>query len=409
VGLFGGGDPLVWVSNSFSLDGVGIASTFVTDPALINGLDFRSIPTEIQNQLVAGNGDVSVIDPDYKMPAIWKWNLAIERYMDLGPLGEDWHFTAEAIWSRNKNAADWQELRRTQIGTAVDGSPIYDQPGGFDLMLTNTDGGKSDVYAFSFDKAWDNGFSVFGSYAYTNAEIANEGTSSTAQSNYNFAAHLDRNNRTVGTSPFETKHQVKLGATFKKAFWDDNFTTISVFYTGRSGNPYSLTLDEYLQFGGDGSIDSGDGHLLYVPAAGDSAIFNGTVGSQTESVLFTDAAAQAQFEELVANFGLGEGTVDLQGERARWQNDLDLRIAQEVGVGNFGKIELWMDMQNVLNFVNSSWGEVFESEFAQQALVDMTVLPTGQFLYDGGQTSPFLTASDVDSVWTVQFGVRYKF
>ncbi len=414
VGLFGGGDPLVWVSNSFSLDGVGIASTFVTDPDLINGLDFRSIPTEIQNQLVAGNGDVSVIDPDYKMPAIWKWNLAVEHYADLGPLGEDWHFTAEAIWSRNKNAVDWKELRRTQVGTAVDGSPIYSSESGFDLVLTNTDGGKSDVYAFSVDKAWDNGFSMFASYTYTDAEIANEGTSSTAQSNFNFAAHLDRNNRAVGTSPFEVRHNIKAGVTYSEALWDDNYTTISLFYVGRSGRPYSLTLDEFIQFGGSNAIDSGDGHLLYVPASGDSAIFNGQVDAsgnpvQSESVLFSDAAAQAQFEELVANFGLSEGTVGQQSERAPWQNDLDLRIAQEVGIGDFGKVELWLDMQNVLNFINNGWGEVYESNFSQQALVDMNVFGSGQFLYDGGQTSPFLTFRDTDSVWTVQLGVRYKF
>jgi len=151
VGKFGGGDPLVWVSNSYSLDGVTIASQFETDPALINGLDFKSVPTAIQDQLTAGNGDVSVIDPDYKIPSIWKMNLAVERYFDLGALGEDWHFTAEAIWSRNKNPADWKELRRSVIATAADGSPIYDQPSGFDLMLTNSTGGSSNVYAFSFD------------------------------------------------------------------------------------------------------------------------------------------------------------------------------------------------------------------------------------------------------------------
>lgn len=416
VGLFGGGDPLVWVSNSYSLDGVGIASTFVTDPALINGLDFRSIPQAIQDQLVAGNGDVSVIDPDYKMPAIWKWNLAVERYADLGFLGDDWHFTAEAIWSRNKNPVDWKELRRTQIATAADGSPIYDTPSGFDLMLTNSTGGSSNVYAFSFDKSWDNGISVWGSYTYTDANIANEGTSSTAQSNYNFAAHLDRNNRVVGTSPFEVRHKVKLGATLRKDFWEDNFTTVSVYYNGKSGTPYSIAFDEFLQFGGNSSIDSGDGHLVYVPAAGDSAVFNGQTNMdgtpvQTESVLFADAATQAAFQQLVANFGLEEGkSVDLQGERGPWINDLDLRVSQEVPVGNFGKVELWLDMQNVLNFINNGWGEVYESNFAQQAMVDALVNgTTGQFLYTNVEEAPFLTFRDIDSVWTVQFGVRYKF
>ncbi|SDE23838.1 TonB-dependent receptor [Kordiimonas lacus] len=410
VGKFGGGDPLVWVSNSYSLDGVTIDSEFTTDPAIINGLDFRSIPQVIQDALEPGNGNTSVIDPDYKVPSIWKMNLAVERYFDLGSLGEDWHFTAEAIWSRNKNPVDWKELRRSVIGTAIDGSPIYDQPGGFDLMLTNNTGGGSNVYAFSFDKSWDNGFSVFGSYTYTDAFIANEGTSSTAQSNFNFAAHLDRNNRAVGTSVFERPHQIKLGATMRKDFWEDNFTTVSLFYTGRSGRPYSITLDEFMQFGGDRSIDSGDGHLLYVPLEGEAAIA-GSAGADSAKVVFADADVQADFNALVQNFGLKRGqSVDLQGERAPWTNDLDLRVSQEVPVGKYGKIELWLDMQNVLNFVNSGWGEVYESNFAQQAMVDANVdAASGQFTYTNVEAAPFLTFRDVDSVWTVQFGVKYKF
>ena len=409
-GRFGGGDPLVWVSNSFSLDGVTIASAFVTDQAIIGNPDFTSIPSEVSSSLTPGDGNVSVIDPDYKIPSVWKGNLAIERYFDFGPLGEDWHWTVEAIWSRAQDAVDWKELRRTQIGTAVDGSPIYSGEGGYDIMLTNGEGGGSDIYAISFDKAWDNGFSMFGSYTYTDSETANEGTSSTAQSNFNFAAHLDRNNRTVGTSPFEVRHAIKLGMTYRKAFWDDNFTTFSVYYSGKSGRPYSITLDEFLAFGGNSSIDSGDGHLLYVPAEGEYAIDDGS-GTQTAGVLFASADVQSAFFDLVETYDLEQGkSVDLQGERGPWQNDLDIRISQEVAVGGFGKIELWMDMDNVLNFIDSGWGEVYESNFAQQALVDVNVnSATGQFTYTDVQSSPFLTFRDTDSVWTVQFGVKYKF
>jgi len=410
VGIFGGGDPLVWVSNAFSNDGVTLDSTFVTDPALINGLDFRSIPQEIQDQLEAGNGNVNSIDPDYKIPSILKWNLAVERFVDLGPVGEDWRFTAEAIWARNNNAADWQELRRTVAGTAADGSPIYSSESGYDINLTNAEGGKSDVYAFSFDKAWASGFSVFGSYTYTNAEIANEGTSSTATSNFNFAAHLDRNNRQVGTSVFERPHQIKLGATMRKEFWDDNVTTVSLFYTGKSGRPYSITFNEFLAFGGNSSVDSGDGHLVYVPLESEAAVA-GSAGADSALVVFEDAGVQADFNELVSQFGLERGaSVPLQSERGPWVDDLDLRISQEIKVGGFGKFELWLDMQNVLNFMDSDWGRVEESNFAQQALIDVDVDgATGQFTYTGVDTEPFLTFRDTDSVWTVQLGVKYKF
>ena len=410
AGLFSGGDPLVWVSNAFSLDGVTISSFFTSDDSLIANPDFTNVPQFAKDALAPGSGDVALIDPNFKLPSIWKFNLAIERYVDLGVMGDDWHFTAEAIWARNQNAADFKELTRTQVATAVDGSPIYGSDDDYVIALTNSDGGKSDVYAFSFDKSWDNGLSAFGSYTFTNSEIANEGTSSTASSNFNFSAHLDRNNRQVGTSPFEIRHAVKLGLTYRKDFWGDNTTTIGAFYSGRSGRPYSITLDEFMQFGGDRSIDSGDGHLLYVPDTADTAIA-GEAGAATASVIFASADVEADFNQLVQDFGLERGkSVDLQSERGPWVNDLDLRFSQEVPVGKYGKVEFTLDLENALNFLDSDWGRVVESNFAQQALVDTRVnSSTGQFTYTNVDAAPFLTFRDTDSVWKVQLGVKYKF
>ncbi|WP_417450683.1 TonB-dependent receptor [Kordiimonas sp.] len=411
VGRFGGGDPLVWVSNAYSLDGVTILTYDTDDQDVIGNPDFTQVPQAALDGLggAAAGGDVAAIDPDFEIPSTWKFNLAVDRYFDLGALGNDWHVTLEAIWARTQNAADWKELRREQIGTASDGSAIYNQPSGYDILLTNGEEAKQDIYAISFDKSWDNGLSLFGSYSYMDAEVANEGTSSTASSNYNYAAHLDRSDRQRGTSVFEVKHQVKLGATYKKAFWDDNFTTIGVFYNGRSGKPFSITMDEYMQFGGNRSVESGDGHLLYVPAAGEAAIA-GTAAAATAKVVFADAGVRDDFNALVETYGLKRGqSVDLQSERGPWINDLDLRIAQEVGVG-FGKVELFMNMENVLNFVNNGWGKAYDSEFGQQALVDTLInADTGQIGYTGVDSSPFFRFQDTSSVWVLQIGAKYKF
>ncbi len=409
-GRFAGGDPLVWVSNAYSLDGVTTLTYFSNDAALIANPDFSQVPQFALDGL-GGNpdgGDVAAIDPDFKIPGVWKFNLGIDRYFDLGALGDDWHVTLEALWARSQNAADWKELRREVINTAADGSPIYSATQGYDILLTNGAEAKSETYAVSFDKSWDNGVSIFGSYAFNDSEVANEGTSSTASSNYNFAAHLDRNNRLRGTSVFETRHQVKLGLTYQKAFWGDNFTTVGLYYQGRSGKPFSIAMDEFLQFGGSSSIDSGDGHLIYVPAAGEAALVGGANAAGAK-VLFEDADARTAFNQLVDTYDLERGkSVGLQSERGPWINDLDLRIAQEVGVG-FGKVELFMNMENVLNFLNSAWGEAYDSQFGQQAMVDADVdAATGQITY-GSVSDPFFRFQDTSSVWVLQIGAKYKF
>ena len=424
AGIFGGGDPNVWISNAFSLDGVTI-STYQSrrgrsseDPSVLDSPDFRNIPQVAQDALAAGNGDVAVTDPDFKVPSVWKFNLAAERYFDFGPLGNDWRIKAEAIWTRIRYAADWKELRRVQIGTAVDGSPIYAPfQNGYDILLTNSTAGGSDVYAVSFDKSWDNGLSIAGSYTYTDSESVNEGTSSTASSNFNFAAHLDRNDRQVGRSPFETRHAIKFSATYRKDFWDDNTTLVSLYYSGRSGRPYSLTLDEFLQFGGSTSIDTGDGHLLYVPELADSAVaqYDGDGNlTSTESVLFEDQQDLDTFNQLVSNLDLARGqSVEKQGERGPWLNELDMRISQEVPVGKFGKIELSLDMENLLNFIDSDWGRYDRVRFPQITAADVEVLDDGRFIYsDVFSADPIQNAVSFQptrSVWRIQFGVKYKF
>lgn len=398
VGLFGGGNPNVWVSNAFSNDGQNISRfTNGDDASLLLNFDPRNVPQIAQDGLVAGNGNVNATDPNFKLPSSWKLNLAVEHFADLGPLGDDWHFTAEAIWSRVNNGANWTELRRTQIGTAADGSPIYDNPGGFDLLLTNTTEGKEDTYVFAFNKSWEN-VSIFGSYAYQDAATVNEGTSSTATSNYNFAAHLDRNDRILGISPFEVAHSIKLGLTYKKAFWDENVTTISLFYNGRSGRPYSLTFDEFLQFGGNSSIDSGDGHLLYIPEIGDSR------------VTFETPQDEADFNALVDELGLERGgNLTAQSERAPWTTKMDLRFSQEIPFV-YGKFEVFAAFENFLNLIDSDMGRNVRARFAQIPVVDVDVLGNGDFVYSNIENPvDQLTLQAEQSVWKIQLGAKYKF
>ncbi|MFZ5608481.1 MAG: TonB-dependent receptor [Pseudomonadota bacterium] len=407
AGLFGGGDPNVWISNSFTVDGVTLADFSLTrsgNPALVSAiLDNVSgfdIPLAAQNQLIAGNGSVAATDPNFKIPSAWKLNLGLDHNFDLGVLGDDWLVTIEAIWSRANNEADWKELRRTQIGTAPDGSPIYDKPGGFDLLLTNTSKGKSDTYAVSVQKAWDFGLTTSASYTYQDAEVVNPGTSSRAQSNYNFAEQTDRNNRTLGTSPFQIRHNVKLTATYKKAFIDDNFTTISLFYSGRSGRPYSLTLDNSsreLPFGGTSDTDGGDSHLFYVPL-------------QNDPNVILSGITQADLDDFINRFGLEQyrgQNVPKGSFRSPWVNRLDMRLAQEIPF-MFGKFELFFDMENLLNFIDSDWGRVEEANFPQITVVNVSINNANKFVYSRLR-DPRLTLRNAESVWKAQLGIKYKF
>ncbi|HEU4517552.1 MAG TPA: TonB-dependent receptor, partial [Steroidobacteraceae bacterium] len=166
-GLFGGGTPNVWISNSFSNDGVTTVRTdvnptafpFPINPDLADalvGVDGFNIPQEVLdfNAAQRGDGPVNSIDPDFEVPSQYRWNLGVTHALPW-----DIELTADVIYSRVNNEVLWQDIRLQQVGTAPDGRPIYGpRPDGRssssiqDLMLTNTDQGEGTIFTIDASK-----------------------------------------------------------------------------------------------------------------------------------------------------------------------------------------------------------------------------------------------------------------
>src|SRR5262249_54140780 len=128
VGLFGGGNPNVWLSNSFSNTGVATSIVTITrtntNPALVAVLDNvtgRAIPQIVQQQLVAGNGDVNAIDPNFKIPSTWKFDLGADHTFDLGFLGNNYVTTFDLIYGQVKDGVYWYNARLVKTGVTPDG------------------------------------------------------------------------------------------------------------------------------------------------------------------------------------------------------------------------------------------------------------------------------------------------
>ena len=146
AGLFGGGEPLIMLSNSYQGNGItrnivcGFCS-FVTafDPVvmaqLAAGLPSPTIAIEL---LQSSNGvnpdsDVEAISPDFETLSTWKYSLGAEYIADFSRigLGDDWTLSADLILSDVKDGFNVREGRRTMTGTAPDGRNIYNfTPGG---------------------------------------------------------------------------------------------------------------------------------------------------------------------------------------------------------------------------------------------------------------------------------------
>ncbi|MDA0993318.1 MAG: TonB-dependent receptor [Proteobacteria bacterium] len=441
IGLFSGGNPGVWISNSYSNDGVTIVvpddagavnaacAGVSSSPAALSNVDARNVAQAVQDCMFSGAGDVELTDPGFDIPASWKYNLAVEHEFDFGPLGDGWNVTAEAVLSDVSQAVEWIDLARTQINTAPDGRPIYDRPPVYDVMLTNTDKGSANTFSLSLDKAWDTRAGLFGMtlhYTRMDAEDVNPGQSSTVSSNYGRPATFDRNNRQLSTSDFEIKDRINGTLDWSKDLFGDNVTRASLFFEYRSGKPYSYTMREgsgdSSVWGGDTTFSRRDSQLMYVPTLGDAGvIFNNTPGA-----LVNDPVVEADFNAFITAAGLdgARGTILARNFRETSSaTRFNLRLQQEVGLFDMPgvgetKLHLFLDVENIGNLLNDDWGRVEQVSFPfnYTAVDEVSLNANGQYVYGSGSTgSTFDDATDPSSffgrqsVYKIQLGAKFQF
>ncbi|WP_375206318.1 TonB-dependent receptor [Hyphococcus sp.] len=432
VGRFSGGDPTVWLSNSFSNTGLSVGSAFSNDPMVLAGFDGVNLPAELLADntaaALAGTGAVNLVDPQYEMSSIWRFTLGAKQYADLSGigLGEDWLFGADVLYTIQENPNIWKNLDMGVIGTAPDGRPIYNSQFGYGnggaLMLTNSDATpKTLVLSGYFNKSWDVGrfhSTIYAGYAYTDAEDVNPATSSTAASNFENVAAIDYNNPIVSRSNYGVKHNFTARWDVGYEFFRDLETRLSIFGQLNSGKYFSYTFDTN---GGSDAIagganlfgDSDDSErrsLIYVPTG------------MNDPLVDFSALSQQQVDDLLAYLdesGLSEyagGIAPRNGFKSDWWGKIDLRFEQQLpGLRDGDKLRLILDIDNFTNLLNDEWGVYREVTFGGSG--HNAAIIESQLSADGSQfefTDVNLSAADQDiitnvSTWRINFGVRYDF
>ncbi|MBX3702357.1 MAG: TonB-dependent receptor [Steroidobacteraceae bacterium] len=471
-GLFGGGTPNVWVSNSFSNDGVTVVATNVaaasppitscagnpTQPvcALLNvdGFDLPQFYLDAHS-LLRGDGPVNALDPSFEIPSQYRWNLGVKHTLPW-----DIEMSADVIISRVKDEVLWQDIRLVQTGTAPDGRPIYTRrslgctttpcppdtrgAGIQDLLLTNTSQGEGTVFTIDAAKTWRTRagrFDAYLAYGYQDIKDVNPGTSSTASSNWDNVAVSDPNNPGLSTSNYEIEHQFKGAFGWRKAFFGDYETSIALVGERRSGRPFSYTFG-----GGTPQAVWGDPrqaarqrHLFYVPASPTDVIYEGpcsagevgvVAGCTAAGVFTANNAAAATLRDGMEAYIVNQGLEKFRGRitprngfTSPWLSVLDLRLKQELPVWGRMRGALTLDVENLANLINSDWGQLRQVSFPYVTpVVDVNRISTtgcaaGQsscYVYRArsGQTGPVApsnTLAALPSVWKIQFGIRLEF
>ncbi|MEM9840372.1 MAG: TonB-dependent receptor [Pseudomonadota bacterium] len=429
-GLFSGGNPQVWVSNSFQGLAGNVRGTF-------NNVDPNVVPQALQDDL-ANNLDINsfvpidVISPDFEIPSDWKMSLRLEQTFDMDftkfglpfGLGDNYQLTAQFIRTETNNGFLWRNLAQTELaetqptGVAPDGRPIYAD---LDVLgisnvteLTNFDEGVSNVFTIGLSKRFANGFSFDASYAHQDIEAVTPGTSSRGISNWRAIVDSDRNFPGPGTSNFQVEHAFKLFFDFERKIFGDLTSKVTLFGDIQSGDTFSYTFnvdDENALFGraGDGE-DPFDNDLLYVPTFAN--------GQFTDpSVVFASGFPLGEFARFVGERGMSAGIQPRGGDEGPWNQRWDLHFEQELPFANFGmnrfegnRLKFVLDIQNIANMLDDDWG-VFKRapSFAADNTVRADLVSAADVAMNGVDGATALEGDLARTTCTTQNACLYRF
>ncbi|MEP2651997.1 MAG: TonB-dependent receptor [Paraglaciecola sp.] len=425
LGRFSGGAPSVWISNSYSNDGVisdsvddfGSGNTYLV-PTTPDAATGQYIPQEVLNALAteAPDGSVNALSDDFDIPTTWKLSLGVAHELESG-----WLLSADYLFNKLDNATYWYDQRCEEpVGTSPDGRGVYDCSEGPEaIAVGSVDEGYSTLIAVSASQEWDTdygSFDMFTSYTFADVKDIGYGTSSTATSNYSDFAAFDRQSPTAGTSSFQTEHLFKMRANWSKELIEGYETKVSLFAERRTGQPYSYTFNEnnacVLDIGGGRcsreSRNDDAGHLLYVPSGIDDPLFAATSFGG-------DAASQQEFIDYINNSELAQYAGSIaprNGDNSSWTTILDVRIQQELpGFMPEHNLKVFLDIENFGNLLNSDWGRIERTRYEYERDVVSASIVDGQYEYFDLNSDSSIKNLEVlsQSVWQVQFGIKYEF
>jgi len=267
AGLFGGGAPLIILSNAYAGDGIsrtfacGVGCGLFTQEAIDATMaalpDPQAAFDNLQQFYAPGDspgGDptagTDAISPNYDILSTWKYSIGADYLADLSGIGmgDEWLFSADVIFSEVDNGYDIDEERRSVIGTAPDGRPIYDTPGfgfGYDYVVKNTSKGSGTVFTLSAAKTWDtrNGLlDLTLGYARQDVDELRSYNRYIAYETHVFDTGTDHNNPVVAPSRYEVKDRVTATFGWQKELFGDNLTSVGLVFAGRSGRHYSYVF-----------------------------------------------------------------------------------------------------------------------------------------------------------------------
>jgi hypothetical protein len=458
IGLFTGRIPLVWPGGAYNNTGVNIGGIGLNQAAInaLPSFTFRAdpfkqyLPQDVGQTFRPPSGQIDLIDPNFRLPKVLKTSLGFDK-----ELGNRWSLQIDLLYQKNINEVDYKNVfgfkglqniygQTTYLSTSTAYNRI-DMNGtlaGFQnpyaegiFLITNAKKDKGFSYNLSvaIDKAFAKGWAFNTAYSYGDSYSIFDGTSSQNNSNWRFMeTSTGRSDLQLSRSDFAQLHRIATYVSKKFSYLNDNLaTTVTMFYNGQSGTPYSYTYTRSLLYDRNGnSAESND--LIYVPT--DLADWQRVAVPFTASgVTYSVTDQWAALDKYIENdkyLRTRRGQfAERNGAVLPFSHVVDARIQQDfiLKTGKIAnKLSVIFDVFNFTNLLNRKWGRIYRTPGVDQ----FTLLTVENTNYSptlvNGQLKPNIsyrnitnrTAADVldlqagaynSTRWRGQLTIRYSF
>lgn len=440
TGLFSGNLPLVFFTNmptnggmvqyqaqinaanaakkGFTMD--EFAGGLVTDSngkatiaALYNKLASLGYPTTISPEDGTVPSAIAGVDPDFKMPQVWKTSLAVD-YSFPTPFPSS--LTVEGIFNKTINGVSISDWSIPNVGgfarfNGVDNRPIY--PSGYRtatsaFVLENTSRGYGWSTNITLNAQPTDYISVMAAYTHNVAKDVTGMPGSNAESAFTYVPTVEGPNHIkLHNSQYNTPDRLVASLTTH----DKSGNHYSFIYEGwRGGANYSYMMVN------DINADGYNYDVVYVPTDEEVA---------SNQFRFVSPDDQKRFMDFVHNDSYLKNR---QGKYAEaysvyspWVHRIDFSYKHDFVV-NAGKdthkMQLSLDIKNLMNLFNNSWGVAkylnpqigTEARILKYEGVDadgVATFSTPSAIH--GETQTFTPSYSLGQTWYASIGIKYIF
>jgi hypothetical protein len=398
--------------NQFAGGLVTDASGKATIDALLQKLIGMGYPQSYDPAKGTVPSSISAVDPTFKMPQVWKTSLAVDYAF---PTSFPFSITVEGIFNKTVNGVTISDWSMKPVGgfarlNGADNRPIF--PSDFRsatkaFVLSNTNQGYGYSANVTVNMRPIESLNLMAAYTRTASKEITGMPGSAAESAFTYVPTVEGpNNIRLHNSQYVTPDRVVASATYR----DKGNNHYSLIYESwRGGYNYSyMTVNDM----------NGDGYpydALYIPTDAEVANKEFRFVSDKDRDRFMDyvhadkylSKHQGQYAEAYSVYSPWVHRVDF-----RFAHDFKLNVGKSVNT-----LQLSLDVKNVLNLFNSSWGV---SKYLNPDITDGRLLKYEGLDAEGygvfstskavsGSLQTFVPLHAIGQCWYASVGIKYMF